>query len=99
MRKLLQKLLQIGIVEGITFRCVIEDGVGPVLVPNPTPNRMQVQAVPAPSAYTPPAAARPLGVAELTLRGTGRRFWTVPLGGRRRRVSTHWTAKGVHITW
>lgn len=49
MRKLVEFLGRLGVVEGLTFRAVIEDGVGPVLVPNPRPTRAQVNTTPAPS--------------------------------------------------
>jgi hypothetical protein len=47
--KLLNKLFQLGVTEGLTFRCERDDGVGMVLVPNPTPNRVNPQAVTMPS--------------------------------------------------
>lgn len=40
--------MRLGVVEGMTFRTVIEDGVGVFIVPNPKPNRTNPQAVPTP---------------------------------------------------
>lgn len=42
---LMYTLLGLGTTEGMTFRCMIEDGVGPIIEPNPQPTRMQPQAV------------------------------------------------------
>lgn len=47
MNKIVEFLMRLGVVDGITFRCEIEDGVGPVLTPNPRITRMSPRAVPA----------------------------------------------------
>lgn len=49
MKKIVDFMMRLGVVEGMTFRCEVEDGVGPVLTPNPRPTRMQPAAVPEPT--------------------------------------------------
>lgn len=45
---MLEFLLNIGVTEGLTFRAVQQEGVGMFIVPNPSPTRTSVHAVPAP---------------------------------------------------
>lgn len=49
MRKLISFLMRLGVVEGMTFRLLHEDGVGMLVVPNPTPNRVNLNTVKVPS--------------------------------------------------
>lgn len=46
MQKLIDFLARLGVVDGLTFRARIEDGVGVFIEPNPRPNRINPQAVP-----------------------------------------------------
>jgi hypothetical protein len=48
-------LMNLGVVRGMTFRTIHEEGVGVFIVPNPQVNRMQINAIPAES---PPARER-----------------------------------------
>ncbi len=40
-------IMNLGVIRGMTFRAVVQDGVGVFIVPNPQVNRMQVNAKPA----------------------------------------------------
>jgi hypothetical protein len=42
-------MMQFGIVEGMTFRARFDEGVGLIIEPNPSLNRMACNAVPVPS--------------------------------------------------
>jgi hypothetical protein len=42
LRKLFNFLTALGTRQGLSFRLVVEDGVGLFLVPNPTPTRQQI---------------------------------------------------------
>lgn len=54
MQKIFNFLSRLGVVDGITFRARVEDGVGVFLEPNPRVNRMQPNAteLPAPGRRT-----------------------------------------------
>lgn len=54
LQKLIKFLLRLGVVDGVTFRAVPEDGVGLFLEPNPRPNRMNPQAVAMPDGRVKP---------------------------------------------
>lgn len=42
--KLFNRLMDLGVVHGMTFKLEQQEGVGMFIVPNATPNRMQPQA-------------------------------------------------------
>lgn len=49
LNNVLDMFARLGVVEGMTFRCVQQEGVGMLIEPNPTPNRMSPNAVPVPT--------------------------------------------------
>lgn len=58
LKSLIHAMLNVGVTQGLTFHAVIEDGVGPVLMPNASPTAMNLNTVEsAPKPQRKPSAA------------------------------------------